>query len=165
MMTWDELFMRQVYLVSSKSKDPKTRIGSILIRKGDNDQISSGYNGFPRGLIDSEERYLNRELKYQLVCHAEFNSIINAARKGISTIGTYLYTQAPVCNECAKSIIQAGIVEVIYHKQFPQLNHLTKWMESCKVGEMMLSEAGVKRREFDMVLGLATLLDGKIINV
>lgn len=163
--SWDELFMRQAYLVSRRSKDPKTKIGAVLVKKGESDPSSSGYNGFPRGISDLEDLYLNRESKYQLIVHGEANCIFNAARKGVSTVGSIIYTQAPVCNECAKAIIQAGISEVIYHKQYPKLGHLTKWVESCKLGASMLEEVGIKTREFDGVLGFQTLLDGKLIDV
>lgn len=164
-MTWEELFMRHVYLISQKSKDPRTKIGAVLVKDGETDPIATGFNGFPRGILDKEELYLNRETKYPIICHAEFNSVINAARKGVSTIGSILYTQAPVCNECAKVVIQAGVIKVVYHFQFPKLTHLTKWVESCKLGNSMLVEAGIQTREFDMVLGLKTMFDGKYINV
>lgn len=163
-MTWDEFFMRQVYLVSQKSKDPRTRIGAILVRRGDNDLCASGFNGFPRGVKDLETRYLDRDFKHQAICHAEFNSIVNAARKGVSTLGSILYTQAPVCNECAKIVIQAGIVEIVYHKQFPEME-TQKWGESARLGQQFLDEAGVKVRFFDMVLGIKSLVQGKAVDV
>lgn len=164
-MTWQELFMRQVYLISQKSKDPKTKIGAVLVRMGETDPISTGFNGFPRGIYDKEDLYLNRETKYPRICHAEFNSVMNAARKGVSTLNSILYTQSPVCNECAKAVIQAGIIKVVYHKQFPRMNHLTKWVDSCKLGEDMLKEVGIEIGEFDMDLGIFTLLDGKLVLV
>ena len=161
---WDELFMRYAYLISQKSKDPSTKIGAVLVKGGDTDVLSCAYNGFPRGISDKEELYLNRECKHKLVCHSEFNAIVNAARKGVSTLDTILYTPATVCSECAKIIIQAGVREIIYHKQYPRFDHLPKWEESCKLAKALLEEAGVKTREFDMVLSIQTLLNGKIIN-
>ena len=38
--SWDELFMKHVYLIASKSKDTKTKIGAVLVR--DNAIISEG---------------------------------------------------------------------------------------------------------------------------
>ncbi len=156
--------MRHVYLVASKSKDVRTKIGAVLISPGCNDPVSSGFNGFPRGVIDSIDRYEDRNMKHQLICHAEFNSIINAARKGVSTLGTILYTQAPVCHECAKTVIQAGVSEIVYHKQFPAMETI-KWLESSNLGNQMLNEARVRTRIFDMTLGIKTLLGGQIIDV
>jgi len=80
---FDELFMRMVYLTATKSKDPSSKIGAVIVK--DDRVISTGYNGFPIGVSDSQERYLNRETKYKFVVHAEHNSILTAARFGIST--------------------------------------------------------------------------------
>ena len=44
---FDELFMRMVYLTATKSKDPSSKIGAVIVK--DNRVISTGYNGFPRG--------------------------------------------------------------------------------------------------------------------
>lgn len=162
-MSWDEFFMRMVYLTSSKSKDPRTRIGAILIKKGDVDPLSFGYNGFPRGVDDFQHRYTNRELKHKMICHAEFNCLVNAARNGVSTLGTILYTQAPVCHECAKSVIQFGVTEIVYHKQFPDMTK--EWLESSMLAKEMLNEAGVFIRCLDLVLGIKTLLSGKVVEV
>ena len=159
--SWDEWFMRHVYLVSEKSKDPKTKIGAVIVKE--NHIISSGYNGFPIGVNDLPERYDDRQIKYSMISHAEDNSVITAARFGISTKDTTLYTQGIPCNECAKSIIQSGIKEVVIHKQWPSM--IQKWIESCKISEQMLSESGVKIRWFDKLLGISGWLDGQFVNV
>ena len=161
--SWDELFIRQVYLSASKSKDPRTKIGSVIVR--DRNCVSTGFNGFPIGVMDLEERYNNRETKLKLVSHAESNSILFAARFGISTLGCKLYTQGIPCNFCAKQIIQCGISEIIIHKQWPNLYYSKEWMESFKITNLMFIEANIKVREFDKKLGINGFLDGKEIEV
>lgn len=162
-MNWYEFFMRHVYLAASKSKDPRTKIGAILVK--DNTVISEGYNGFPRGVQDLNKRYTSRKTKYNYVVHAEHNVILNCARNGISTLGTTLYTQGIPCKECAKAIIQTGVKLIITHSLWPNLVHCPNWVRSIKIGERMLDEAGIQISSFSDELGLEGFLDGKIIKV
>lgn len=155
--------MRHVYLAASKSKDPRTKIGAILVR--DNNIISTGYNGFPRKVFDSDVRYVDRQLKHGLICHAEFNSVVTSARLGISTDKATLYSQGIPCCNCAKAVIQGGISKIVIHKQWPNLIHDKKWVDSIELSNTMFKEAGVVIETFDKVLGIVGFLDGKEINV
>lgn len=149
--SWDAWFMKQVYLTAEKSKDPSTKIGAVLVR--DKHIISTGYNGFPIGVRDKKGRYAKRESKYDFVVHAESNSVLAAARFGISTLGTTLYTQWTPCNECCKSIIQGGIKNIVIHKRWGSMCH-SRWAESCKISEIMFKEAGIPILYLDAVLGM-----------
>jgi len=159
---WDIWFMRQVYLAAEKSKDPSTKIGAVLVR--DNHIISTGFNGFPIGVLDKENRYADREMKYGFVVHAEDNSVLSAARFGISTLGTILYTQWTPCCECSKSAIQGGIKSIVVHKQWGEMNY-SKWTESCKISKIMLKEAGIPIRVLDAKLGMTAYRNGKQFGV
>jgi dCMP deaminase len=159
---FDELFMRMVYLTATKSKDPSSKIGSVIVK--DNRVISTGYNGFPIGVSDSHDRYLNRELKYKYVVHAEHNSILTAARFGISTLGSTLYTNGLPCNNCMKSIIQSGIHEVVIHSLWPEMKH-SDWEDLSKISNTMMQESGIKLRIFNDKLNLTGFLNGKLIDV
>lgn len=161
--TWDELFMRKVYEIATKSKDPRTKIGAVLVR--DNHAILEGYNGFPKGVSDEFGRYSDKETKYKFVVHAEANSVLIAARFGISTEGCTLYTQGIPCNECTKTVIQAGVKEIVVHKQWPNLYSSPKWSESIKVSKTMLAEACVDIRWLDKKLNMVGYLDGKKMKV
>jgi dCMP deaminase len=158
-----EFFMRTVYNAAQLSKDPKTRIGSVLVK--DDDIVSIGYNNFPRKVLDLEERYNDRELKHLFVAHSEFNSIINAARKGASTLGCKLFTNGQPCHECMKAVINAGIDTVVVHKQWPQFIHSEKWIKSNEISNQMVVEAVIKIEVYDKELGMEGLLDGKVIKV
>jgi dCMP deaminase len=160
--SWDELFLRMVYLISTKSLDPRTKIGAVLVK--DKRVISMGYNGFPGGVNDLSERYNNREDKYKYIVHSEDNCVLTAARFGISTRGTTLYTNGVPCCECSKSIIQGGIKEIVIHKQWPDMTH-SGWIESTRISKIMFDEAGVNIRVVDKKLKIKSMLDGKIINV
>lgn len=160
---FDEWFMGFVYQAARKSKDPKTKIGAVLVKN--NEPIAICYNGFPRKVNDSIERYNDRELKRQMVCHAEENTGYLAAKRGVSTIGATLYTQGIPCNECTKGLINMEISEVVCHKQWPNLIHNENWVKSIEISKIMLEEAEIKIRWLDKVLGVKGYLDGKIINV
>jgi dCMP deaminase len=160
---WDSWFLEHVYLAAKKSKDPKTKIGAVLVR--DNKIISTGFNGFPIGVQDLPERYQDRNLKHDYVAHAEANAIVTAARLGICTNGAILYTQGIACNECCKIIIQGGIIELVVHNQWPNLTHNENWVRSINISKIMLREAGIRVVVLDKVLGVKGYLDGKILDV
>jgi dCMP deaminase len=104
--------------------------------------LATGYNGFPRGIDDSEQRLNNKEEKYPRIIHAELNALMNALYNGVSVKGATLYVFGlPVCSDCTKSVIQAGIKRVVIPvmKDVPQ-----KWSDSWnEMSEPMFKEAGV----------------------
>ena len=50
--------------------------------------------------------------------HAEANAITKVARSNNSSDGATLYITASPCMECAKLIIQAGIVRVVFNEVY-----------------------------------------------
>lgn len=106
--------MRIAFVIAERSKDPSTQAGAVICDQR-NVVLGLGYNGWPRG-IDTDALPWSREgsfldTKYAYVCHAEENAVYNA--NGPVTGGKIYCTLFP-CNECAKTIIQNGIKEVIY---------------------------------------------------
>jgi len=137
---WDRRFLELARHISSWSKDT-TKIGAVIVNNHSRDVISMGFNGFPRGIADSKERLEDRVTKYQYVVHAEMNAIHNAAREGKRLEGTFLYIWGlPICEECAKGIIQVGIKKVIVNTM--EAPH--HWMASCHRAAEYLHEAEVK---------------------
>ena len=126
--------------ISTWSKDPSTQVGAVVI--GNNGEVlSQGYNGFPRGIKDTAARLKDRERKYNLVVHAEMNAIYNAGLNGVSLKGSTLYVYGlPVCNECAKGIIQVGIDKVIATRP---VDYNEKWDDSIKDAKALFKEAEV----------------------
>ena len=127
--------------VSTWSKDPNTKVGAVIV--GSKGQIlTQGYNGFPRGIRDTDKRLQDREKKLSLVVHAEMNAIFNATYNGVSLDGATLYVYGlPVCSECAKGIIQVGIKKVVIESA--KINSRPQWAESWKMSAEMFREAGV----------------------
>lgn len=63
---WDRRFLELAKQVSTWSKDPSTKVGAVLVNE-DKHVVGMGFNGFPVGVADTEERLNNRELKYKMI--------------------------------------------------------------------------------------------------
>jgi len=126
--------------IAGWSKDPSRKIGAVAVGSKGN-VLAQGFNGFPRGISDSPDRYEDRTRKYELVVHAEMNVIYNASYNGVSLDGSTLYVHGlPVCSDCAKGIIQVGIRRVVMRDQeIPVL-----WQQSWTKTEEMFNESGVR---------------------
>jgi dCMP deaminase len=143
-MDWDQYFMSMAYLVAMKSKDPSTKVGSVIADE-ENEVLATGYNNFPRGFNDDLPERQVKPLKLRLMVHSELNSCLSAARKGIRLHGSRLYCTWGTCEKCALAIVQSGIKEVIIHKDNPISE---SWADSVNFGKMILSEGGVAYREW-----------------
>jgi len=145
--SWDRFFLENAHLQASKSKDPSTKVGCVVV---DDDNVikSSGFNGFPRGIDETDPKRWERPLKYKMIVHSELNSIFNAARVGVSLKGCRLYLNwaGSPCEECAKGIIQAGIKEIITTDiPFPGKGNGINY--STEIGFQLLQEAGILIKE------------------
>tara|TARA_R110000803_G_scaffold53449_2_gene109699 strand:+ start:2489 stop:2947 length:459 start_codon:yes stop_codon:yes gene_type:complete len=139
---WDKRFLSLAQQVAGWSKDPSTRVGAIAVNSIGS-VVAQGYNGFPRGIEDTELRYNDRELKYRYVVHAEMNCIFNAAWNGSSLDGCTLYVwPLPACHECAKGIIQSGIERVV-SPDFADPFTRERWRDSTDQTLEMFQEAGI----------------------
>jgi dCMP deaminase len=133
---WDKRFLDLSDHISTWSKDPSTKVGSVIVRP--NRTVASvGYNGFPRGVNDSDERYNDRPTKYKFVCHAELNAIVTC-KEDITGYDLYV-SPLFTCSECAKLVIQSGINRVIVRG----MDH-ERWVEQYKVSLEMYEEAGIE---------------------
>ncbi|MCK5624854.1 CMP deaminase [Candidatus Pacearchaeota archaeon] len=141
---WDDYFMSMVYLVASKSKDERTHIGAIIV--GENKEVVSlGYNSFPRGLNDNISKRQEKPEKDYWFEHAERNAIYNATLIGTSLNGCKMYTNGIPCMDCARGIVQSGILEVIVDKKWNESNTGDD-LEHSKRTIQMFKETGVKLR-------------------
>lgn len=138
---WDKRYLEIAKSVANWSKDPSTKVGAITV--GNKGQIiSTGFNGFPRGIEDSFDRLNHRETKYKYVVHAEKNAIYNACINTVSLCGSSIYVYGlPVCSECCKGIIQVGIKKVvIQHSK----DISSKWKESFDLTLEMFKESNIE---------------------
>lgn len=139
---WDRRFIGLARHIAAWSKDPSTKVGCVVVGP-DREIRSTGFNGFPRGIEDSEGRLGDRQLKYPLICHAEENAIMHAARIGLALKGCSAYVTWPPCTRCARSLIQAGVRTVLYPAE---LEIPERWREDFEMSTEMFREAKVEIR-------------------
>ncbi|CAB4143763.1 ComEB Deoxycytidylate deaminase [uncultured Caudovirales phage] len=135
MVNWDKRFLELAEHVAQWSKDPRTKVGAVIVDEKKR-VVSVGYNGFPRGVHDDPDRYEDRTTKHLFVAHAERNALDNAP---LMVDGCTIYVPLLPCNECAKSIIQKGIIRVVTYA--PDRDGT---MFNWDITRKMFYEAGVK---------------------
>lgn len=152
-LRWDAHFLQLAADHARISKDPSTRVGAVIVGP-DREIRSAGFNGFPRGISDSEARLNDRETKLRLMVHAEMNAVLAAARIGVPLKGCTMYLAAtddsgtvwggPPCTRCTVEVIQAGIAEIVSRpfKAVP-----SKWAADIEYARKLLHEAGINYRE------------------
>ncbi len=156
----DEYYLDIAKSVCKRATCTKVEIGAVIIK--DDQIISTGYVGAPRGTKSSQEHgfCLRRQLgipsghRYEICrsVHAEQNAIINAARSGTSLLGGDMYIYGKIegddnteildafpCFICKKMIINCGLKRVICslkdggYKVFK----VDKWVEEWKKGDII----------------------------
>lgn len=133
--------------ISQLSKDTSTKVGAIVVSPT-LEVRTMGYNGAPRGCAaDEDARGSKRPEKYFWMEHAERNAIYNAARMGVSLIGSTLVVTHPPCMDCARAIVQAGIARVIWPK--PEEDFAIRWIEHKFRVEKLFEECGVSYAQFE----------------
>jgi dCMP deaminase len=160
-MNWNEYFFNMIEVVRSKSKDKNTKVGAIIVTP-DNSIVSTGFNGFPRGVKDEhihigrpykkqchneeiDKRY-SRPDKYLWTEHAERNAIYAAAKRGIPLEGCKIYINWYPCADCCRGIIQCGIRTIVidgrdYEEKEEYWNK--RWKDQMDVSKKMCDESGV----------------------
>ena len=149
-MSKDKYYLNIADAVLDRSTCLRRKYGAIIVK---NDEIlSTGYNGAPRGRVNcSELGYCNREQlnipsgqRYELCrsVHAEANAIISASRRDM--VGGTLYLvgrnaqtgellpDATSCPMCRRHIINAGLERVVIRRtptEF-QVVDVQDWIDS-----------------------------------
>jgi dCMP deaminase len=133
---WDTRYLELAKFAAQWSKDPSTKTGAVIVSsKGS--VVSLGYNGFAKGVADTNERLNDRETKYKMVVHCERNAIIFAER---DLAGCTLYTWPFMsCGPCAGMVIQAGIMRCV-----APMNNNPRWQADFALATQMFNEAKVK---------------------
>jgi len=138
MSKWHNRFMALADHVSTWTKDPNKGVGAVIV-DDKHRVLGIGYNGFPRGVKDLPERYADRELKHDLVCHAERNALDNYPAPVDSCT---MYASYFPCSECAKSIAQRGITTVISRVPDMDSEHATRF--KWDITHLIFKEAGIR---------------------
>lgn len=109
--TWDETFMAIAGILARRSKDPRTKVGAVIVSP-ENRILSVGYNGTPRGVDDADFPWDDRTSKHRLVIHAERNAVLNYRGLLRDLQGARVYVTHRPCPECLKELVQVGVAEV-----------------------------------------------------
>lgn len=136
---WDRRFLQLAQTVAAWSKDPSSQCGCVIVRP-DNTIASLGFNGFPRGLRDDVDLYVNREAKLARVIHAEMNAVLSA-HESVRGHTAYVWP-VPPCDRCAAHLIQAGVVRVVHPWPIPAAFE-ERWCVELAAASAMLAEAGI----------------------
>lgn len=154
----DQYYLNIAKEVSQRGTCYRLRGGSIIVK--DDQIISTGYIGSPRGTKDCMERgYCLRDhlkiphgTQYEICrsVHCEANAIINAARAGVSLLGATMYTyeengktgekvDAMPCYVCKKMMINAGLSRSIGNTKDGSLKffHIEDWVSEWKQGDIL----------------------------
>jgi len=123
---------------ATRSNDPSSKFGAVIVDQDTGSVISHGWNGFPPGITE-DDRMHNRAIKYEYVVHAETRAIINAHR---DLTGTIMFVNGLPCCRCAVNIIEAGIHTVV--TSTPTADYLSRWAESVERTRNLFKEAGVR---------------------
>ena len=121
------------------SKDPSKKVCALFIAPESHQILSAGYNGLPRKIKETEERW-DKPKKYNYIVHAEKNGIYNACRNVVSLKDSICIVTFFPCSECARALIQVGVKTII--SSYPDIDHV-KYGESFKYSVEMFSEVGI----------------------
>lgn len=133
---WHHRFLTLADHVSTWSKDPRTKVGAVIVNEH-KQVIGLGYNGFPRGVFDTIQRYDDRSTKLLFVAHAEQNALDNSQG---TVRGATLYSTLFPCFHCAKTIIQRGISHIVTRR--PEEKYLLE-PHHFQISLTMFEEAGI----------------------
>ena len=130
--SWDDYFMSQAELVSSRSSCDRAAVGAVVVLN--KTCIATGYNGSVAGLTNCDESgHLLEEGHCVRTVHAEMNALLQCARHGRATDGATIYVTHYPCLNCMKSILQAGIKRIVYLNDY----------RNNPISAKLASEAGV----------------------
>jgi len=117
-ISWDDYFMDLAQIVKEKSKDPRVKVGAVLVSNKDHRIVSTGYNGLKSGIDESVLDWTNRDQVKDLIIHAEENAILYA--RGDYSDSTLYITTSPCCS-CIRLISAVNITRIIYEDSYKDI--------------------------------------------
>lgn len=124
--SWDHYFMDIAHKVAERATCNRARIGAVIVK--DKNIIATGYNGSPAGhphctdvgclVYVSRDPDGEEEENCFRTIHAEINAIVQAAKHGVGINGACIYVTASPCYHCFKTIMNTGIIRVVYEKPY-----------------------------------------------
>lgn len=153
-MLWKAL-LKMAYEKAKESKDSSTQNAALLVNDTGNILVVDT-NHFPKGVKTNEERW-QRPLKYKFIEHAERNVCYSSAKQGIKTEGLTMVCPWAACSDCARAIIQSGIIRLVTHQQAHERSP-EFWAKEIEIAFAMLKEAGVEVVMYNGKIGVEDVL-------
>lgn len=139
---WVSYFMNIARVVATKSKDPSTKVGCVVVDTATKRIMATGYNGFPPGVNEDKSRW-ERPTKYDFVTHAEQNCIAAAARFGICLTGATMFVTLHPCVDCAKLIASAGISNIVFIESELERKQDRDWITHLENAKAIFRESNI----------------------
>jgi len=135
--SWNEYFMNVAHEVAKRSTCERAQVGAVIVK--DKRILTTGYNGSPRGLPHCTDVGCLMDNGHCVrTLHAEQNAIIVAALHGVITEGASIYITHQPCFLCAKMIINAGIIQIVYDEDYPD-DRASEFLEQAGVELIVLN--------------------------
>jgi len=125
-LSWDQYFMEICSVVAQRSTCTRAAVGAVIVK--DRTILATGYNGSPAGLPHCTEvgcliyTSTNPDGRTEENCfrtiHAEINAIAQAAKSGVSILGSDIYITHSPCIHCLKVLINTGIRRICFRKPY-----------------------------------------------
>ena len=136
---WDTYFMKIAHDVALRSTCDRAYVGAVLVRE--KRILTTGFNGSPAGLPHcDEEGHLLVEGHCVRTIHAEQNAIIQAALHGVSTKGATCYVTHFPFLICAKALINAGVVRIVFDNQYRVDENALMFLQLANVELVQLTQ-------------------------
>lgn len=132
-------FQLSQFIGQAFSKDPKNKVGCVILSSKSLQILSTGYNGIPRGIKEFADRWTTPEKK-NWVTHAIPNAIYNATRSGVSLDDCIVITSLMPDNNSARAIIQIGAKMLL--ATMPDV-YDTAWKDKHKETLLMFKEGNI----------------------
>ncbi len=134
-MLSEQALMDIAGIIGEASTCTRLQVGAILTMN--RRIISTGYNGAAGGFRhcyhdDDDDR------PCEAAVHAEANVIAFAAKNGVQTWGSILFTTHSPCVTCARLLINAGVSQVIYENYYRDIRGLDE-LEAGRVSIASIS--------------------------
>lgn len=135
--SWARYFMNIAHQTAARMSCNRAKVGCVLV-DADNQIISTGYGGAPRGVETCESHdHLMEHGHCVRTIHAEHNAVLQAARRGVATDGATCYCTHLPCFDCCKVLIQAGIKEIVYEIPYRREDDRSlramEWLDKAQV--------------------------------
>ena len=139
----DGLYMGIAVLYSKLSKAKRKQVGACLVTE--HGVVLGGYNGTPVGCSNECEQLENQEFPHKPklvtkteVVHAELNTVLKAAKEGVSCFNATIYTTLSPCVPCGAMLINSGIKRLVYGELYRDQS-----------GIKLLRDSGVEIEKFN----------------